>query len=157
MLLGKGRHLDRSDVGLTYDEVVRVQVDLAVLQDLGHRHFLQILLLAPEHARYWHLERIDPHLQQFRLLLHIHVLKLDSYLSQDPLFFVLVARDDVLRVKAEMLLGTLTAHDTSDGPNRRAKTDVVDYKQDEELAPSVFVAYDVVDVQLCLLHGIYEG
>ena len=80
----------------------------------------------------------------------------NCYLSQDPLFFILVARDDVLRVKAKMLLGALTAHDASDSPDCCAKTDVVNYKHDEKLAPSIFVAYDVVDVQLCLLHGIYE-
>ena len=90
------------------------------------------------------------------MLLHIHMLKFDSYLSQDPLFFIFVARDDVLRVKTKMLLGTLTAHDASDGPDCRAKTYVVNDKDDEELAPSIFVAYDVVDVKLCLLHGIYE-
>lgn len=57
--------------------------------------------------------------------------KFDSNLSQDPLFLILVARDDVLRVKAKMLLGTLTAHDASDGPDCCAKADVVNYKHDK--------------------------
>ena len=62
MLLANWRHLDGSDIGLTNNEVVRVQVDLTILHDLAYCHFLQILFLASEHARYWHFERVDPYL-----------------------------------------------------------------------------------------------